>query len=900
MRKRSIGIAKGILFMLISVVMILCSPLEIDYGSSITTENDNIDGEYTIDEEGTLVKYTGNEKDICIPKGVKKIGDRAFAECSFLRSVDIPDTVLSIGESAFRGCTLLFQVTIPESVVDIGDYAFNKCENLENIELPSQIKVINRGLFANCYYLNRITIPEGVIEIKSDAFSCCEGLISIILPDSLRRIESFAFRNCGLRKIEIPKGIKVINSYTFNNCSYLSEVVLPEGVTTIDNNVFACCHTLKKIVLPKTLKVINPFAFSESGIETITIPDSVKVLEYGAFSECDSLTEVKLSENLQKIEDRAFYDCKELSEVTIPNNHTIISGEAFVNTKLVLDLNEHNPLLIINGVLVGCYKDIDEISIPNGVFTIGGGAFKGSSIKKVSIPSSVKVIDKYAFADCEELEEINFSEGLEIINESAFSGCHKLNSIELPIGLLTIEKHAFSHCHNLTNVLVPNSVISVGGEPFEYTSWLDSERSKNPLVVINNIVVDGMKCSGDIIIPDKITSIAAYSFCNNRNIKSVKFPKSLVTIREGAFAQTTLKKVDCSGSKPIIYDYAFYGCEYIGDYDYKLGGNQQSSIFSVNNVLIKWSYVSGHVVIPDDITKIDAFAFTYDRSIESVIIPGSVKIIGMEAFWGCSANTIILQEGVQEIGQNVFNSNTLKKLVIPKSVKFIGKYMATSEYGLVVYGYEGSYAQEYCELYDIDFVALDKQNQSGSIIIYDYDTGEAIPNMKAMINGKSYTTDAEGYIKLSGDDLDSLTIQVKGYDDLVKKDHSLDPEDPYPIGLTQDESFNQPITKVILEGTGRYRAFKSDILEKEVSYMKNTTMKCNIAFKTESNGKAISRYVIKSNNHILLESNSGVFEDVKMSLFKPGARITALVVYEDGTRSKQVELKINNYDLLRE
>ena len=82
-----------------------------------------------------------------IRKGVKVIGNMAFACCEFLANINIPNSVTTIGDSAFYGCRSLTSITIPNSVVTIiGNPFYRWYGNLYNvfitIEQPKLIRNI--------------------------------------------------------------------------------------------------------------------------------------------------------------------------------------------------------------------------------------------------------------------------------------------------------------------------------------------------------------------------------------------------------------------------------------------------------------------------------------------------------------------------------------------------------------------------------------------------------------------------------------------------------------------------------------------------------------------------------------------------------------------------------------
>ncbi len=82
-----------------------------------------VDSDFTI-EDGVLIKYNGESKDVVIPDGVTSIGNRAFFGRTWLDKVTIPEGVTSIGDEAFLDCWFMGSLTIPRSVTSIGHHAF--------------------------------------------------------------------------------------------------------------------------------------------------------------------------------------------------------------------------------------------------------------------------------------------------------------------------------------------------------------------------------------------------------------------------------------------------------------------------------------------------------------------------------------------------------------------------------------------------------------------------------------------------------------------------------------------------------------------------------------------------------------------------------------------------------
>lgn len=132
---------------------------------SVIASND-----YIIKNGNVLTGYSGSEKDIVIPNGIRTIGEDAFFGNDDILSVVVPEGVETIEDGAFWMCSNLRSVVLPSSIRKIGTNAFNSCDALTSIVIPDGCKEIGDDAFTSCKKLKDIYVPSSVYNIGNDAF----------------------------------------------------------------------------------------------------------------------------------------------------------------------------------------------------------------------------------------------------------------------------------------------------------------------------------------------------------------------------------------------------------------------------------------------------------------------------------------------------------------------------------------------------------------------------------------------------------------------------------------------------------------------------------------------------------------------------------------------------------
>ena len=206
-----------------------------------------------------------------------------------------------------------------------------------------------------------------------------------------------------------------------------------------------------------------------------------------------------------------------------------------------------------------------------------------------------------------------------------------LRRIILPESIQEIGDFAFSRME-IKQINIPKSLRKFGRSSFSNCHWL----STNPLV-----------------IPEGVTSIPPQCFINCQCFKELVLPSTLNTIKELAFYNTRVEKVNFPEGLEHIKTAAFYGCDLI---EAILPGTLKELSDGTFSMCPKLKEIK----IAEGITKIPFDFVSYCQSLEKVNIPKSVTVIEDDAFSTCSLDSIVFPATIEYIGKGAFKD--LKKL----------------------------------------------------------------------------------------------------------------------------------------------------------------------------------------------------------------------------------------------
>lgn len=608
-----------------------------------------------------IIKYLGSEENVVIPS---ELGGKP---------------VISIGYEAFCPKPLLSTQTKYDENTGEGSYAEN----------------------TDCARIKSVTIPETVIYIGVAAFAGCTALEKVEFEgEGIKWIDEEAFYNTGLTEINIPRSLEAIGSDCFNK-TYITDIVFGKN----DKDSFELWSSVFKgsnirIVTIKSNGVkVDSNVFKGSYVNSVTFEGSVDVFEKGAMPINNNPIQQIIFKSTYPAELSRMlvldygYNCYYYSDYVCfskrPPKHSGV-----MNTDEYSYTVENNYATIVDYFGTSGVVEIPEIIGGYVVNKIGSTAFRDFSyydkikgetvlLKSVRIPSSVKEIGDYAFANNGYLSSVDFGSSLQKIGASAFAGCTVLYDVALPSttkeigdycfmntniktfsapGIKKIPDSAFENCARLSSVLLSGNMESIGAYAFSGCTQLRNIVIPEGVTVIEPYTFNECSNLVKVTLPDSIREIGEYAFYDCYSLKTVTNTKFIETLGIKSFYNSSIDDFDFSSAKGEIPEGCFYGCFFnkhlvIPSTVEKIGVNA----FKECDIRT--------LVISEGVKEIGGEAFYGNDWLEEVSIAGSVEVIPRRCFVNCRVRKLELNEGLKKICEFAFSYAELQELTVPESVE---------------------------------------------------------------------------------------------------------------------------------------------------------------------------------------------------------------------------------------
>ena len=343
---------------------------------------------------------------VTIPASVDRIMSGAFYGCTDLQRITVSadntayicennvlmssdrTEIVCAAPAAFDG-----SFTAPDEAVSIGAGAFYGCRGLTDVVLGDKVRYIGEGAFADtawydaqpdgAIYLGKVlltykgampentdfAVREGTTAIADRAFYGQGNLEAIRLPASLTNIGFSAFENSAPARVyltDLEAWCNLEFGSFFGGYGKINQASSP----FLGSNYDALCDLyvdgilVTDLVIPDGIETIHGYAFAGCNVKSISIPESVVIIEEGAFS------------------------------LSVPAL-VCTDGIAYVDNWVVaLEKGWDDPR----------FTNMD-LTLPDGTVGIAEGVFSLSRIKSVTLPASVRCIGSNAFADCEDMTD---------------------------------------------------------------------------------------------------------------------------------------------------------------------------------------------------------------------------------------------------------------------------------------------------------------------------------------------------------------------------------------------------------------------------------------------------------------------------------------------------------------
>ena len=504
------------------------------------------------------------------------------------------------------------------------------------------------------------------------------GVVDVALSSNVKYEVSVADGVDWIECLPVTKALteSVVSLNVARNDGLLERV----GAVTISNAVSGLSNTVTVVQGGNvaTFEVDIPTAGTLSGILTDVQKTNIVNMKVTGNLNGDDFKTMEAMPKLTELD---------LSGAAVQGN--IIPEEAMTNTndkefRYGSKSNLHRIVLPEGVISIGkgafCIPSLEDIVLPESLSSIREYAFYNSGLVDILIPANVVFIERNAFCRASKLESVRFAPDSKLqriegsvgrsplFRELAFSGafmnCSSLKRFELPSSVSYIGVGAFYGCSSLEDFIIPDNTSLTSIEGYY-------ARNSDPLAGGDYYggIWENCISLNEIRIPAKIKSIDKYAF-RNSGVRKIVFAGESQCEKIGNHVFSgckTLESIDIPATVKTIGDYVFQNCASLKSLDL-------SNAETVGVQLVSGCSSLKEISLPDSMTEIGDKMFWGCSALENLNMPAGVTRIGKYAFYKCSSlKTVPESESLKTIGDYAFSGcSSLSNVVIPKNVYNIG------------------------------------------------------------------------------------------------------------------------------------------------------------------------------------------------------------------------------------
>ena len=636
---------------------------------------------------------------ITLPEGLVTIENEAFRHTP-LKEITIPGSVNTIGQDAFYDCDYLTSVTfLPSATQTPLNIWYQKASTYEYgafYDSPLSYINLNRELVYNEFNLD--SWKEGIF--ASEDYESVAS-VTVTIGNQVRTIDDYMFAYLNIKNLTIPANVESIGRNAFDGCSKLATLTFEESETPLvikgqgDSDGPFYDSPLSTIDFNRNFTYMQtdgetPRTYSDDS-------DGIFAISTSARNQVTSLpSKVNIGGLIRNIPDRMFCNLP-ITDLVVPGTVTTIGNDVFNGctrlSSIVFNPDEADEPVVLtigynaDGTDEGLFLDSPLTTIKlnrelNYTFASESGTIDSSSeglfnskstITSVTLGSQVRTLSPYLFANTQ------------------------ITSINIPANVISIGRNAFDGCSKLATLTFEESEtpLVIKGQGDSYGPFYDS-----PLTTINYYRnFDYMKINDNPWTPSNdsegIFAISTDARDKVSAISTVNIGGLIKDIPHRMFCNLPITKLTIPGTVTYIGNDVFNGCTRLNlltfepsettpatnlGLGYNSDGQQQGPFLDSPLTHVSLNREIEYALASKDyLDAIDEGIFSQKKNLAEVTIGAQVKTLSDFMFAESGTSVLagisfVINEGVETIGEHVFNSAELTQITIPASVTEIKNY----------------------------------------------------------------------------------------------------------------------------------------------------------------------------------------------------------------------------------